>query len=218
MSGERRAYVVDDEAVVRRSLVLLLRSAGYETEAYASGEAFLAASDPAPAFGCVLLDLRMPGMDGLSVQRALVARGWDLPVIIVTAHGDVPLAVEAMKHGASDFLEKPYESELLLRATEGALSRGAERRARQDEAADAARRVASLTGRELEVLTGLIAGLQNKEIARELDLSPRTVELHRANLMEKLSARSVAEAVRMGLSASVPVALKASDRLGSTIA
>lgn len=204
MNVDRRAYVVDDEAVVRRSLVLLLRSAGFEAEAFASGEAFLAASETAPRFGCVLLDLRMPGMDGLSVQRELVSREWDLPVIIVTAHGDIPMAVEAMKLGASNFLEKPYESELLLQATEDALVRGEERRARRAEAAEAKAKVGTLTNREQEVLSGLLSGLQNKEIARELALSPRTVELHRANLMEKLDAQSLSEAIRIGMAAQMP--------------
>ena len=206
MTEPRRAYVVDDEAVVRRSLVLLLRSAGFEAEAFPSGEAFLDASEP--AFGCVLLDLRMPGMDGLAVQRELGSRGWTLPVIIVTAHGDVPMAVEAMRRGASDFLEKPYDSDHLLRAVDAALARGADRRARLREATDAARLLDALSPREREVLTGLVAGQQNKEIARDLSLSPRTVELHRANLMEKLGARSLSDAIRLALAAD-PALLRA---------
>ncbi|MDJ0389338.1 response regulator [Roseomonas sp. E05] len=203
MGEERIAYVVDDEEVVRRSLVLLLRSAGFAAWAFPSGEAFLRASAEGLPFGCVLLDLRMPDLDGLSVQRRIVAQGLDMPVIIVTAHGDVPLAVEAMKLGASDFIEKPYDGEALLQATEHALARGAEARARSREAAEAAERIAMLTTRELEVLRGLIAGKQNKEIARDLGLSPRTVEIHRANVMEKLAVRSLPEAVRIALSAGV---------------
>lgn len=201
MIEDRIAYVVDDEEVVRRSLVLLLRSAGFAARAFPSGAAFLRASAEGLPFGCVLLDLRMPDLDGLSVQRQIVAQGLDLPVIIVTAHGDVPLAVEAMKLGASDFIEKPYDGEALLQAAAHALARGAEARARSQEATEAAERIATLTARELEVLQGLITGKQNKEIARGLGLSPRTVEIHRANVMEKLGVRSLPEAVRIALSA-----------------
>ncbi|MXP63494.1 response regulator transcription factor [Roseomonas sp. M0104] len=201
MGEARIAYVVDDEEVVRRSLVLLLRSAGYTVRAFPSGEDFLSASAEGLPFGCVLLDLRMPDLDGLSVQRRIVAQGLDMPVIVVTAHGDVPMAVEAMKLGASDFIEKPYDGEALLQAAGHALARGAEARARSREAAEAAERVAALTVRELEVLQGLVTGKQNKEIARDLGLSPRTVEIHRANVMEKLAVRSLPEAVRIALSA-----------------
>lgn len=209
MSLEKIAYVVDDEEVVRRSLVVLLRAAGFTAEAFECGDAFLRAATAGLPFGCVFLDLRMPGMDGLTVQRELNAQGGELPVIIVTAHGDVSQAVEAMKLGASDFVEKPYDSQALLDAAEAALERGVEARARAREASEAAARVGSLSARELEVLQGLVAGRQNKEIARDLGLSPRTVEIHRANLMEKLSVRSLSEAIRIALSAGLSTSLSA---------
>ncbi len=160
-------------------------------------------ADPifAKAFGCVLLDLRMPGMDGLAVQREMAARGIKLPVVVVTAHGDVALAVQAMKAGACDFIEKPYDADVILQAAEAALARGDEERARARDAEEAASRVAALTPREAEVLQGLVAGQSNKVIAFDLGVSPRTVEVHRANLMAKLGARNLSEAVRIALSA-----------------
>lgn len=194
-------HVVDDEAVVRRSLTLLLQAAGIGTQAHASGEAFLGADRRSLAFGCVLLDIRMPGMDGLAVLREMKRRGLHLPVVVVTAHGDVPLAVEAMKAGACDFVEKPYAAATILGAVEAALGRGDETLERAREATDAAGRVAALTPREREVLQGLVAGRQNKVIAIDLGLSPRTVEIHRANLMGKLRAESLSEAVRIALAA-----------------
>ncbi|PWC26676.1 response regulator transcription factor [Teichococcus aestuarii] len=203
MDEERIAYVVDDEAVVRRSVVMLLDAAGFKATAFESGESFLAAAAAGLPFGCLLLDLRMPGMDGLAVQREPAARGIDMPVVVITAHGDVPVAVQAMKLGAVDFIEKPYDGEALLRAAGAALAGGAERQAQQREAAEAAERLALLTPRESEVVRGLVAGRQNKEIARDLQLSPRTVEVHRANAMEKLGARSVSEAVRLALVAGI---------------
>lgn len=200
MMADRVAYVVDDEATVRRSLALLLRSAEFTVQDFECGDAFLRAAAALP-FGCVLLDLRMPGMDGLAVQREMVARGVKLPVVVVTAHGDVALAVQAMKAGACDFIEKPYDAEVILQAAEAALARGDEERARARDAEAAASRVAALTPREAEVLQGLVAGRSNKVIAFDLGLSARTVEIHRANLMSKLGARSLSEAVRIALSA-----------------
>jgi two-component system, LuxR family, response regulator FixJ len=203
LDDERFVHVVDDDAAVRRSLALLLRSAGFAVETYESGDMFLrAASTPEGLrFGCVLLDLRMPGMDGFAVQREMAARGLGLPVVVVTAHGDVPLAVQAMRAGASDFIEKPYAGEAIIRAAEAAFARGEEERARSREAADAAARVSALTPREADVLRGLVAGRQNKVMARDLGISPRTVEIHRANLMEKLGVGSLSEAVRLALAA-----------------
>lgn len=200
MPADRVAYVVDDEATVRRSLALLLRSAEFTVRDFECGDAFLREAAALP-FGCVLLDLRMPGMDGLAVQRELVARGVRLPVVVVTAHGDVALAVQAMKAGACDFIEKPYDADVILQAAEAALARGDEERARARDAEDAAARVTALTPREAEVLQGLVAGRSNKVIAFDLGVSPRTVEIHRANLMTKLGARSLSEAVRIALSA-----------------
>lgn len=202
MSVDRVAYVVDDEATVRRSLALLLRSAGFTVRDFDCGSAFLrAAEGKSLPFGCVLLDLRMPGLDGLAVQREMAARGVKLPVVVVTAHGDIAIAVQAMKAGACDFIEKPYDAETILQAAEAALARGDEARARARDAEDTTARIAGLTPREAEVLQGLVAGRSNKVIAYDLGLSPRTVEVHRANLMAKLGVRSLSEAVRVALTA-----------------
>ncbi|MCB4823570.1 response regulator transcription factor [Roseicella aerolata] len=210
----RSVHVVDDEAMVRRSLTLLLQAAGIEARSYGSGEDFLRAAENGLPFGCVLLDIRMPGMDGLAVLRAMAARGLQLPVVVVTAHGDVPLAVEAMKAGACDFIEKPYAGATILRAVEAALGRGDEALERAREATEAAARLATLTPRETEVLQGLVAGRQNKVIALDLGLSPRTVEIHRANVMAKLRAGSLSEAVRIALAAGLPPAPPAARRGG----
>lgn len=200
MPIDRVAYVVDDEATVRRSLALLLRSAEFSVQDFPSGDAFLhAAAKDALPFGCVLLDLRMPRKDGFAVYQEMVVRGIRLPVLIVTAHGDVSLAVQAMKAGAHDFIEKPYDDETILKAVEAALMRGDEGRARARDAVDAAARVECLTPREVEVLQKLVEGKSNKAIAFDLGLSPRTVELHRANLMGKLDARSLSEVIRTAL-------------------
>ncbi len=201
-------HVVDDEAVVRRSLALLLQSANFECQGHASGEAFLQAARAGLAFGCVLLDIRMPGLDGIGVLHEMAKRGLRLPVVVVTAHGDVQLAVDAMKAGAYDFLEKPYTAEAMLSAVEAALRHGDEAMERAREKAEAAARVASLTPREAEVLQGLLAGRQNKVIAIDLGLSPRTVEIHRANLMSKLGASSLSEAVRLALTAGLDPAVR----------
>ena len=202
MPVERIAYVVDDEATVRRSLAMLLRSADFTVLDFDSGDAFLrAAASGSLRFGCVLLDMRMPGIDGLAVQRELVAQGMRLPVVIVTAHGDVQLAVQAMKAGAYDFIEKPYETDTILQAADAALARGDEEQARLRDGEDAAARVATLTPREMDVLQGLVAGQPNKLIAFGLNLSVRTVEVHRANLMAKLNVHSLSEAVRIALCA-----------------
>ncbi|MFC7478154.1 response regulator transcription factor [Dankookia sp. GCM10030260] len=200
-SAMRVVHVVDDEAVVRRSLTLLLRAAGVEVRAHESGVAFLHAAEANLPFGCVLLDIRMPGLDGLAVLREMATRGLRLPVVIVTAHGDVRLAVEAMKAGACEFVEKPYAAASIMAAVETALGRGDETLERAREATEAAARIATLTPRETEVLHGLVAGRQNKVIALDLGLSPRTVEIHRANLMAKLRAGSLSEAVRIALAA-----------------
>ena len=195
----RLAHVVDDDQAVRRSLALLLRSAGFAVEAHASGEAFLRAAARGLRFGCVLLDLRMPGPDGLAVQREIGARGLGLPVVVITAHGDLPLAVQAMRAGACDFVEKPYAAEAILQAARAALARGDEAAARAREAAAAAARIAALAPRELEVLRRLLAGMPREAIARVLGLSPSEVEAHCARLMEGLGARGLSEAVRVAL-------------------
>lgn len=191
-----RVYVVDDDEAVRQSLGMLLGAAGYEVRCYACGDTFLSAAADAP-FGCAVLDMRMPGRDGLQVQRALTRRHAAFPVVMLTAHGDVAAAVQAMKEGASDFIEKPCTGDEILRAVASAIEHG---RAVQEHAAaveSAAGRLAALSLREAEVLEGLVAGRQNKVIAYDLGISPRTVEIHRSNLMAKLGVRSLPEVVRL---------------------
>jgi two-component system response regulator FixJ len=193
------AYVIDDEAAVRRSLALLLSSAGYAVETFEGGEAFLHRAGTGFPFGCILLDVRMPGTDGVAVQREMAARGLRHPIVVITAHGDVPLAVRMMKAGACDMLQKPFSGDTLLRAAAAALAR----RDEAEEAQAAGQRIATLSPRETDVLRGLVAGRQNKIIALDLGISPRTVEIHRANLMTKLQVRSLPEAVRMALAAGI---------------
>jgi len=197
--SEETAYIVDDEPPVRASLGLLLRGEGFSTREFETGDEFLEAADAGLGFGCVLLDMRMPGRDGLTVQREMRARRLRLPVVMITAHGDVPLAVSAMKEGVCDFVEKPYTGDVILRAARAALSQGAEDCARAMEAEAAAQRLAALSPRELDVLRGLLAGLSNKVVAFDLGISPRTVEVHRANVMTKLGTRSLSGAVRIAL-------------------
>ncbi|MCW8088484.1 response regulator transcription factor [Sabulicella glaciei] len=199
----RTAYVVDDEAAVRRSVSLLLRTEGFATSVFESGDAFLDAASKGLPFGCVVLDLRMPGRDGMAVQREIVHRRLPHPVVIITAHGDVPLAVQAVKSGAFDFLEKPFSGEAIVRAVSAALESASEAHAASAEAMNAAARVATLTGREMEVLEGMVAGRQNKMIARDLGISPRTVETYRGNVMTKLGVYSMPEVVRLALAAGV---------------
>jgi two-component system response regulator FixJ len=193
------AYVIDDEAAVRRSLALLLGSAGYAVETFEGGEAFLRRAESGLPFGCILLDVRMPGTDGVAVQREMTARGLRHPIVVITAHGDVPLAVRMMKAGACDMLQKPFSGDTLLRAAAAAVAR----RDEAEEAQAAGQRIATLSPRETDVLRGLVAGRQNKIIALDLGISPRTVEIHRANLMTKLQVRSLPEAVRMALAAGI---------------
>jgi two-component system response regulator FixJ len=200
MSVKATIIIVDDDADVRDSLRALLEAADFGVVDFDSAKAFLAA--PAPRAGCMIVDIRMPDMDGLALQEELVKRDVGIPVIVVTGHGDVPLAVRAMKAGAVDFIEKPYDDELLLDSVRRALAAGRElRKPRVDPAI--AELVASLTPREREVLEHLIAGRPNKVIAFELGISPRTVEIHRAHLMEKMRARSLPELVRTALAADV---------------
>lgn len=196
MPDDKLVHIVDDDDSVRRSASFMLKHAGYRVESYASGPDFLKDVKAAER-GCVLLDVRMPGMDGLEVQLEMAQRGIDMPVVILTGHGDVAIAVKAMRAGAVNFIEKPYEKEVLLRAIEEAHLRLDRKHDREMKASEAQVRLASLTGRERDVLNGLVAGLPNKTIAYDLGISPRTVEIYRANMMEKLRARSLSEALRI---------------------
>ena len=202
MSNSRceRVYLVDDDPSVRRSIGFMLKTSGFEVQTYESGVELLKEAsrlDP----GCILLDIRMAGMDGLEVQQALREKGVTHPVIIMTGHGDVSLAVQAMKAGAIDFIEKPFEKAVLLSALELAGDRLSHSQLSRERASEAAVRLQVLTSREREVLDGLAQGLPNKTIAYDLGISPRTVEIHRANLMEKLRVRSLSEALRIAFAA-----------------
>lgn len=202
MSGQgvRLVHLVDDDEAIRRSVGFALKTSGFQVRVYQSGNEILkTASDLEP--GCILLDIRMPGMDGLEVQEALKSKGIALPVIIMTGHGDVSLAVRAMKAGAIDFIEKPFEKTVLLSAIEHGLGRLEKLASNFKEANEAAVKLQLLTGRERDVLDGLAKGLPNKSIAFDLGISPRTVEIHRANLMSKLGAKSLSEALRIAFAA-----------------
>jgi two-component system response regulator FixJ len=200
MPSRRTLHIVDDDDDVRESAALLLESAGYAVSTYPSGIDFLEKLDPSvPA--CILLDIHMPQMDGIEVQRQLVERGIAFPVIVLTGRGDVSIAVQAMKYGAFEFLEKPYLNEVLLEAARDAFTKleaAVEDRASTTQAKAS---IAKLTARENQVMRALLAGLPNKLIAYELDISVRTVEIYRANVMEKLDARSLSTAVRTALAA-----------------
>ncbi len=198
MATEATICVVDDDPTVRDSLRELLESADFNVEDYDSALRFLA-SDAILRCHCLIVDVRMPEMDGLALQRELTKRGHKLPVIVVTGHGDVPLAVRAMKAGAADFLEKPFNDEALLASIRVALQSAASPAPTNPEAAVVAARMRELTEREREVLDLLILGLANKVIAQKLSISFRTVEVHRARVLAKMEARSIAELVRMVL-------------------
>lgn len=198
MTPESTVYVVDDDPAVRDGLKALLTVSGYRIEAFDSAESFLAAADRG-AVGCAILDIRMPGMNGLELQRELKRRGIALPVIIITGHGDVPLAVAALKAGAVDFLEKPFDSDALLASIAEALRRNAAARVSTFDRDTVAARVAQLTPREREVMDLVVAGHPNKVVADRLGIAVRTVEIHRARVMEKTEARNLSELIRMAI-------------------
>jgi two-component system response regulator FixJ len=200
MTDRRLIHLVDDEEAIRRSASFMLKTSGFAVEAWPSGVAFLKEVRHA-ATGCILLDVRMPEMDGLEVQKTLNERGITMPVIILTGHGDISIAVRAMKEGAVDFIEKPFEKSVLLGAIEAAFTRLDDLGSRAERAAEAERVIAGLTSRERDVLEGLAQGLPNKTIAYDLGISPRTVEVHRANLMTKLGVRSLSDALRFAFAA-----------------
>jgi len=200
MTEKRLIHIVDDEEAIRRSAAFMLKTSGYAVETWPSGVAFLKEvrhADP----GCILLDVRMPEMDGLDVQQALNERGVAMPVIVLTGHGDISIAVRAMKAGAVDFIEKPFEKAVLLGAIEVAFERLDKAGEQAARAGEAAVLLGALTPRERDVLEGLARGLPNKTIAYDLGISPRTVEVHRANLMTKLDVRSLSDALRIAFAA-----------------
>jgi two-component system, LuxR family, response regulator FixJ len=203
MTADPDVHVIDDDEAVRDSIDFLLRSAGLSVRTYDSATSFLDAA-PKIGAGCIITDVRMPGLSGLDLLRRLQEMQVALPVIVITGHGDVPLAVEAMKCGAVDFLEKPFDDDVLLASVRSALDRSEESAAVESERAEIRARIAALTQRERDVLEGLVAGHPNKIIAFKLEISPRTVEIYRANLMTKMKAGSLSELVRMTLLAGAP--------------
>ena len=198
MTAEIDAHVIDDDEAVRESIDFLLRSAKLTVKTYDSAAAFLEVA-PMIGSGCIITDVRMPGLSGIDLLRRLKEMQIGLPVIVITGHGDVPLAVEAMKFGAVDFLEKPFDDDVLLASVRSALNRLEASAALETERAELRARIATLTHRERDVLGGLIAGHPNKIIAFDLEISPRTVEIYRANVMTKMKAGSLSELVRMAL-------------------
>ncbi|HET7804011.1 MAG TPA: response regulator FixJ [Pseudolabrys sp.] len=196
-------HVIDDDDAVRQSTAFLLRAANIQVQTYETATAFLEAL-PQVRPGCIVTDVRMPGMSGIELLQRLRTLKFALPVIVITGHGDVPLAVEAMKAGAMDFIEKPFDDEVLLGAVRAALGAHASDIERQALKSEINSRIASLSNREREVLEGLVAGHPNKTIAYDLGISPRTVEIYRANLMTKMEAASLSSLVRMALLAGIP--------------
>ena len=198
MPNSQVVHVIDDDTDVRQSLAFLLSTAGLAVQVHESAVAFLKVL-PKVEVGCVVTDVRMPGMDGLELQRRLQADKNAIPVIVMTGHGDIALAVEAMKAGAVDFIEKPFDDDLLIRAIKSALARVRKDSERDSAASEVRSRLELLSERERQVLQGLVAGKPNKIIAYDLGISPRTVEIYRANVMTKMQAESLSALVRMAL-------------------
>jgi two-component system response regulator FixJ len=198
MAHKGKVYVIDDDAAMRDSLDFLLGSADFHVTLFESALDFLDAL-PTIDFGCVVSDVRMPGIDGIELLKRLKACGSLLPVVIMTGHGDVPLAVEAMKLGAKDFLEKPFEDDRLIGMIKAALKQAEPSIKSEAVTIEIQSRLASLSPRERQVMDGLVAGLSNKLIAREYDISPRTIEVYRANVMTKMQAASLSELVRLAM-------------------
>lgn len=200
MAERAKVYVIDDDEAMRDSLNFLLDSSGFEVVLFEHAQAFLDRL-PSLGFGCVVSDVRMPGIDGIELLKRMKATGSSFPILVMTGHGDVPLAVEAMKLGALDFLEKPFEDERLIAMIETAIRQAEPAAKNESVTQDVLARIASLSPRERQVMDGLMAGLSNKLIAREYDISPRTIEVYRANVMTKMGANSLSELVRLAMRA-----------------
>jgi FixJ family two-component response regulator len=195
-TGIDTIFLVDDDAAVRKALSRVLRQAGWTVETFASAEAFLARPDRSRR-GCLVLDVSMPGLDGLALQRRLAAEGDGLPVVFLTGHGDIAMSVQAIKAGAADFLTKPVDSEALLRAVRAASDEDASSRRTRADVAEMEHRLATLTSREREVLVAVVKGKLNKQIAADLGIVEQTVKFHRARIMERMQTRTVAELMHM---------------------
>jgi two-component system, LuxR family, response regulator FixJ len=202
MQPEAVIYVIDDDEAVRQSIEFLLKTVGITVRSFESARAFFEVL-PEIDGGCIVTDVRMPDITGIDLLRMVRESKPDLPVILITGHGDVSLAVEAMKLGAADFLEKPFDDDLLIASVRSALSQGADAAKRNAEIADIHDKLAGLSNRERQVLEGLVAGKPNKVIAFDLGISPRTVEIYRANLMTKMAANSLSDLVRMAMLAGI---------------
>jgi RNA polymerase sigma factor (sigma-70 family) len=202
MNNKATVFVVDDDQAMRNSLKWLIESVAMQVETFDSADAFIRSYYPGRS-GCLLLDVRMPGMSGLELQEYLAQQRISIPVIIITGHGDVPMAIRAMKAGAVDFIEKPFNDELLLESIRHALQKDEQQRDQQKQRAEIAERLARLTPREHEVMAMVTGGKANKEIAAGLGVSAKTVEAHRARVMEKMEAHSLAELVRMAMLANM---------------
>ena len=200
MSTQQPILIVDDDGEVRESLGALLEAAGYVVRRFSSAKALL--SDDLPSGSCLITDIRMPGMDGMELQEEIIRRGINLQIIIITGHGDVPLAVRALRAGAADFLEKPFSAENMLASVSRALDIASRIRDREAELRSAQRQLALLTPRERDVFDQLVIGKANKVAAYDLKISPRTVEVHRAHVMDKLNARNLSDLVRISMAAS----------------
>jgi len=198
------AFIVDDDEAVRDSLALLLKASGLASRCYSSAEDFLANFDQSE-YGCLVLDIRMPGMGGLELQSVLQQRNIALPIIFITAHGDIPMAVEAVRHGAVDFIQKPFDDQTLVTKVSEALNASTHQHEEELERNEVRRRVESLTARERQVMTQVVQGKANKVIASDLGVSQRTVEIHRSRVMEKMQAASLAQLVRMVLIAEADI-------------
>lgn len=203
MNSAARIVIVDDDRDVRESLKVLLESAGHKVHAFNSAKAVLAGDISAAS--CLIADIRMPEMDGLELQQEIVRRGYTLPIIIMTGHGDVPLAVRAMKAGAADFIEKPFAAGEIVQCVRNALDAGKRTRDKKSESVRAQQALAVLTPREREVFDQIVAGHPNKIAAYELGISPRTVEIHRAHVMSKMRVRNLSDLVRISLAASADI-------------
>ena len=201
-SDKAVVHVIDDDEAMRESLAFLLNAVGMEVRTYESAKGFLDVAPKVEA-GCVITDVRMPGLSGVDLLRRLRELKLGIPVIVITGHGDVPLAVEAMKIGALDFLEKPFDDEVLLASVRSALNQRDQNQRRQGKRNEIERRLAALSNRERDVLEGLVSGHANKQIAYDLGISPRTIEIYRANLMTKMQAASLSDLVRMALIAGI---------------